>query len=90
MDISDILHGINGYHAEHDPFAGLDDNLGAVNGLPSGQADLQALTRAWINERGAPELLPYVLPSLEFGQALLSVPILTMQLFLQLAERWTH
>lgn len=25
------------------------------------EADLQALTRAWINERGAPEILPLVL-----------------------------
>lgn len=25
----------------------------------SGPANLQALTRAWINERGAPEILPY-------------------------------
>lgn len=25
------------------------------------EADLQALTRAWVNERGAPEILPLVL-----------------------------
>ncbi|TVY87128.1 DNA replication complex GINS protein, partial [Lachnellula willkommii] len=52
MDISDILQDLN---RDRDPFA--DDDYD--DGRPSGQTDLQALTRAWINERGAAELLPY-------------------------------
>jgi GINS complex subunit 4 len=52
MDISDILKDLN---RDNDPFA--DDYS---NGQPTGQADLQALTRAWINERGALDLLPYI------------------------------
>jgi GINS complex subunit 4 len=55
MDISDILRDLNTPDLTRDPFAELDVN----NGLHSGQADLQALTRAWINERGTVELLPY-------------------------------
>ena len=57
MDISDILQGING-HVGNDPFADLSDVFDSAGGKPTGQADLQALTRAWVNERGAPELLP--------------------------------
>ena len=53
QDISDILEGLN---RDHDPFA--TDNYD--DGRPSGQADLQALTRAWVNERGTVELLGYV------------------------------
>lgn len=49
MDISDILEDLN-----RDPF---DDNYDG--GKPSGQADLQALTRAWVNERGTTDLLQY-------------------------------
>ncbi|TVY15215.1 DNA replication complex GINS protein SLD5 [Lachnellula arida] len=44
MDISDILQDLN---RDRDPFA--DDDYD--DGRPSGQTDLQALTRAWINER---------------------------------------
>lgn len=62
MDISDILQDLNSRSVDHDPFADDEDvhGLGARGGQHSGQADLQALTRAWINERGATELLPYV------------------------------
>lgn len=56
MDISDILRELNAPHLNRDPFASSSPS----NGLHPGQADLQALTRAWINERGATELLPYV------------------------------
>lgn len=39
----------------------IDDILASVSGPVHDPRllDLQALTRAWINERGAPELLPY-------------------------------
>lgn len=37
-----------------DPF---EDATGGHNATTP-EADLQALTRAWINERGAPEILP--------------------------------
>jgi GINS complex subunit 4 len=52
-DISDILNDVsrNDGLFEDDPFA-------SQHGIEPGQADLEALTRAWINERGAPELLP--------------------------------
>lgn len=45
MDIDDILH-------EVDP---------TFNAIPPETRDLQALTRAWVAERSAPELLEYVL-----------------------------
>jgi GINS complex subunit 4 len=38
------------------------DILASVSGgplIPPETLDLQALTRAWVNERTAPELLPY-------------------------------
>jgi GINS complex subunit 4 len=38
------------------------DILASVSGgplIPQETLDLQALTRAWVNERTAPELLPY-------------------------------
>jgi GINS complex subunit 4 len=54
-DISDILNGLS---HDYDPFS--DDHYDSSSGTHSGQADLQALTRAWVNERGAAELLPYV------------------------------
>jgi GINS complex subunit 4 len=58
MDISDILRDLNGPDLNHDdPFS--DNPPLRKNGLHPGQADLQALTRAWVNERGATELLPY-------------------------------
>lgn len=55
-DISDILADVS-----RDPFAEYDETYASADRgrLHSGQADLQALTRAWINERGAAELLPY-------------------------------
>lgn len=53
MDIDDILREFAA--PNRDLFS--EDN--SSSGLPSGQADLQALTRAWVNERGATELLPY-------------------------------
>ncbi len=60
MDISDILQGLGSHPADRDPFAeDYDDLFSAGRGHQSGQADLQALTRAWVNERGAAELLPY-------------------------------
>lgn len=55
-DISDILDDLS-----RDPFnAAYDGSYASAEGgrLHSGQEDLQALTRAWINERGAAELLP--------------------------------
>jgi GINS complex subunit 4 len=59
MAISDILQGLGSRPAERDPFAeDLDDPFAADRGQQSGQADLQALTRTWVNERGAAELLP--------------------------------
>ena len=40
----------------------------ADSATPLGNLDLQELTRAWVNERGAPELLPY--PSKVMGRVL--------------------
>lgn len=39
----------------------IDDILAEVSGaaVPQEQADLEALTRAWVSERVAPEILPY-------------------------------
>lgn len=39
----------------------ISDILASVSGptIPQRTLDLQALTRAWVNERTAPELLPY-------------------------------
>jgi hypothetical protein len=71
QDISDILEDLNRSH----PRYGDDDY---DDSRPSGQADLQALTRAWVNERGTVELLPY-LP--------LPFQTLTTLIALQLAER---
>ena len=61
MDISDILQDLNSRSIDHDPFADDADigGIGARDGQRSGQTDLQALTRAWVNERGASELLQY-------------------------------
>jgi len=53
-DISDILNDVS---RNNDPFA--DDGSASTTGTLSGQADLQALTRAWVNERGTTELLSY-------------------------------
>lgn len=41
--------------------ADIDDILASVSGAihDPRKLDLQALTRAWVNERGAPEVLPY-------------------------------
>jgi GINS complex subunit 4 len=59
MDISDILQGLGSRPSNHDPFAeDHDDPFGEDREQQSGQADLQALTRAWVNERGTTELLP--------------------------------
>ncbi|RDL29935.1 putative SLD5 Part of GINS, replication multiprotein complex [Venustampulla echinocandica] len=55
MDISDILRDLD-HHAE-DPFAAHEEDYSPSQ--PSGEADLQSLTRAWINERGTTELLPW-------------------------------
>jgi GINS complex subunit 4 len=54
-DISDILADVS-----RDPFAEYDEIYASADRgrLHSGQADLQALTRAWVNERGTAELLP--------------------------------
>lgn len=57
MDISDILQGLGSRSGDRNPFAEDHDDPFADRGQPSGQADLQALTRAWVNERGAAELL---------------------------------
>lgn len=61
-DISDILDDVSRDH--RDPFAEYDAQYRSAGrgGIHSGQADLQALTRAWINERGTAELLPYSAP----------------------------
>ncbi len=49
MDISDILQGLGSRPADRDPFAeDYDDLFSAGRGQQSGQADLQALTRAWL------------------------------------------
>jgi hypothetical protein len=72
QDISDILEDLNRSHA---CFGDEDYD----DGRPSGQADLQALTRAWVNERGTVELLPY-LP--------LPFHTLTSLIVLQVAEWW--
>lgn len=57
-DISDILNDVS--RNARDPFAAYDDRYASAGrgGIHPGQADLQALTRAWINERGTAELLP--------------------------------
>lgn len=42
--------------------ADIADILASVSGgplIPQSTLDLQAITRAWVNERTAPELLPY-------------------------------
>jgi len=62
-DISDILQGLSSRSANHDPFAEDHDPFAEERGQQTGQADLQALTRAWVNERGAAELLQYSNPS---------------------------
>jgi GINS complex subunit 4 len=49
MDIDDILHSV-----DHDPLSS-----SSSYGGHTGQADLRALTRAWVAERCAPDLLPY-------------------------------
>jgi GINS complex subunit 4 len=46
MDIDDILRDV-------DP---------TFDAIPQEKRDLQELTRAWIAERSAPELLPYAAP----------------------------
>jgi hypothetical protein len=51
-DISDILNDVD----RNDPYS--DGAYTSILDLRSGQADLQALTRTWVNERGAAELLP--------------------------------
>ena len=59
-DIDDILNEVS--RNARDPFADFDEAYASAAGgrLHSGQAALQALTRAWVNERGAAELLSYV------------------------------
>jgi len=60
-DIADILADVS--RDPQDPFAEYDalyDSTGR-GGAHSGQLDLQALTRAWVNERGTSELLRYLL-----------------------------
>lgn len=39
----------------------IDDTLARINdnSLPQGMRDLQELTRAWVTERSAPEILPW-------------------------------
>jgi len=70
MDISDILDDVS--RNDRDPFAEYDEQYASAgrSGIHSGQADLQALTRAWINERGTAELLPCEL-LLSWGRTLL-------------------
>lgn len=54
MDIDDILRDVD-RGSDGDIFAaGLESAYGARD---SPEADLQALTRAWVNERGSPEVL---------------------------------
>ena len=58
-DIADILADVS--RDPEDPFADYDTRYSSAEkgGIYPGQEDLQALTRAWVNERGCPELLPY-------------------------------
>ena len=85
MDISDILQGLGSRPADRDPFAeDYDDLFSAGTGQQSGQADLQALTRAWVNERGAAELLPY------FPSPLSETPSNTLQLAQRRPDRTLH
>lgn len=58
-DIADILNDVS--RNPRDPFADYDAQYASAgrSRIQSGQADLQALTRAWINERGTAELLPW-------------------------------
>lgn len=51
MDIDDILRDLQ----PQDPLA-----RNGHSSRNTGQADLQALTRAWVNERSSPELLTQV------------------------------
>lgn len=63
VDIDDILQDLDRPEQDFDPFNGEAHlgNSGYISRqLFSGEADLQALTRAWVNEKGAGELLPYV------------------------------
>jgi len=56
-EIEDILNDVS--RNTRDPFSDYDQQYASGrSGIHSGQADLQSLTRAWINERGSPELLP--------------------------------
>lgn len=45
----------------------IDDILAEVdhNGLPQESRDLQELTRAWVTERSAPEILPWPMSLME-------------------------
>lgn len=56
IDISDILASVTrGHHgAASEGINGISQSDSA-----SQQSDLQSLTRAWVSERLAPELLPY-------------------------------
>ncbi|KAH8602722.1 hypothetical protein B0O99DRAFT_7483 [Bisporella sp. PMI_857] len=57
-DIADILADVS--RDPQDPFTEYDvQYANAGRGLHPGQEDLQALTRAWVNERACPELLPW-------------------------------
>ncbi|RDW78001.1 hypothetical protein BP5796_05853 [Coleophoma crateriformis] len=53
MDISDILDSVTSTSNRADPFSS------SPTSTPSGQALLQSLTRAYINERSSPSLLPW-------------------------------
>jgi len=56
IDISDILASVTRAHPGA-VSSGANDQL--LNNSAQQQADLQALTGAWVSERVAPELLPY-------------------------------
>jgi len=54
--ISDILASVTRAAYTTTPFLGLSPS---TTTLSTAQVDLQQLTRAWVSERAAPELLPY-------------------------------
>jgi len=53
-DIADILKEVSRDNGHFE-----DDAYSSITRVHSGEADLHALTRLWVNERGAPELLPW-------------------------------
>lgn len=67
----------------------IDDILASVSGssIPAETLDLQALTRAWVAERTAPELLPYPTDLIERVTARLRKQVRLNFVVERLAER---